>query len=251
MKILFWSIYIILSLFIGSFLNVVGLRIPKKESIVYPPSHCPSCDHRLKSLDLVPIFSYLFLKGKCRYCGRRISPIYPFGEFITFIALLLIPIVQPINLELIIAYLFTIILIIATISDLRYKIIPDQITYPTIIIFFVLRFWIHFLPTWHYLLGGLIGGGLLFLLSAASKGGMGGGDIKLFTLIGLVLGWQNTILALFISSLIGSIVGFSLMIIGKVKRKQFIPYGPFIAMGAYIAYFFGNEIWSWYLSLAF
>ncbi|WP_153011982.1 prepilin peptidase [Tepidibacillus decaturensis] len=85
MNLLFWTIYILLTLFIGSFLNVVALRIPKNESIIYPPSHCPSCQHRLSVLDLIPVLSYIGLKGKCRYCRVKISPIYPLGELLTLV----------------------------------------------------------------------------------------------------------------------------------------------------------------------
>lgn len=85
MNLFFWTLYILLSLFIGSFLNVVALRVPNKESIIYPPSHCPVCQHRLTALDLIPVFSYIGLKGKCRYCGEKISIIYPFGELMTLV----------------------------------------------------------------------------------------------------------------------------------------------------------------------
>ncbi|MFV9511065.1 prepilin peptidase [Tepidibacillus sp. LV47] len=249
MNLLFWALYILLSLFIGSFLNVVALRIPKGKSIVYPPSHCPTCHHRLSVFDLIPILSYFGLRGKCRYCGAKISLIYPFGEFLTLVIFLLIPYFFGISKELYIAYPFAMVMIVVTLSDIRYQIIPDKITYPGILFFLVLRLFIHPLPYLHYLLGALIGGGLLLLIAIISRGGMGGGDIKLFFLIGLVLGWQNTLLALFLSTGIGAIIGGLLLLLRMIKRKQMIPFGPFIFIGTMITYFLGNQIWQWYLGL--
>ena len=248
MNLLFWTIYIILALFIGSFLNVVALRVPKKESIAYPPSHCVSCNHRLSVLDLVPVLSYLGLRGKCRYCGERISSIYPLGELLTLVLFILIPLHFGFSKELIIAYPFIIIMITVTLSDLKYQIIPNKITYPGIILFFIIRMFYHPYPIWSYIIGAVIGGGLLLLVAILSRGGMGGGDIKLFFLIGLVLGWQNTLLAIFLSTAIGSIIGGFLMLFRVVKRKQMIAFGPFIFIGSIITYFLGNQIWFWYLN---
>lgn len=248
MKILFWLTYGTLALFIGSFINVIALRTPKGESIVYPPSHCPHCNHRLGALDLIPVISFLFLKGKCHYCGEKISNIYPFGELLTFIILLIIPYYSPFSTEWIIIYPFMMMMIAATLSDLKYNIIPNSITYSGIFLFLILRIFIHPLPVWSYFLGSIIGGGIFLLLAILSRGGMGGGDIKLFFLIGLVLGWQNTVLAIFLSSFVGTLIGGTLLLFGVVKRKQFVPFGPFIFIGTLITYFYGNEIWSFYLS---
>ncbi|MFT9487653.1 A24 family peptidase [Tepidibacillus infernus] len=249
MNLLFWTIYILLTLFIGSFLNVVALRIPKNESIIYPPSHCPSCQHRLSVLDLIPVLSYIGLKGKCRYCRVKISPIYPLGELLTLVLFFLIQFSFGFSKELIIAYPFAMIMIAATLSDLKYQVIPNRITYFGIALFLILRFWIHPLSIWNYWIGAVLGGGLLLLIAILSRGGMGGGDIKLFFLIGLVLGWQNTLLALFLSTGIGAVIGGILMLLGVVKQKQLIPFGPFIFIGTMITYFLGNQIWQWYLGL--
>ncbi|WP_339059938.1 prepilin peptidase [Tepidibacillus marianensis] len=254
MNLVFWSTYILLSLFIGSFLNVVAIRIPKKESIVFPPSHCPTCNHKLSALDLFPIFSYLGLRGKCRYCGAKISPIYPFGEFLTLIIFLLIPYFFGFSKELYIAFPFAMVMIAVTLSDIRYHIIPDKITYPAILLFILLRLWIHPLPIWNYFFAAFLIFAILILLNVISekvfqKVGMGGGDLKLFFLIGLVLGWQNTLLALFLSSAVGSIIGILLIAFRVIQRRQMIPYGPFIFVGTMLAYFLGNQIWGWYLGL--
>lgn len=247
MNLLLWTLYIILALFIGSFLNVAALRIPKNESIVLPASHCPKCRHPLSVLDLIPVFSYIGLKGKCRYCGTRISPIYPFGELLTMVIFILIPFYLGISKELIIAYPFLMVMITVTLSDLHYQIIPNRITYPAIVLMLILRIFIRDYSYWNYLIGALIGGGLLLIFAVLSRGGMGGGDIKLFVLIGLVLGWQNTLLALFLSTAVGAVIGGFLLILKVIERKQLIPFGPFIFIGTVITYFLGNEIWHWYL----
>jgi len=254
MNLLILILYILLSLFIGSFLNVVALRIPNKESIVFPPSHCPTCKHRLSALDLIPILSYLSLRGKCRYCGERISSIYPFGEFLTLVIFLLIPYFFGFSKELYIAFPFAMVMIAVTLSDIRYHIIPDKITYPAIILFILLRLWIHPLPLWNYFFAVFLIFSILVILNVMSerifhKVGMGGGDLKLFLLIGIVLGWQNTLLALFLSSAVGSILGILLIALRIIQRKQMIPYGPFIFIGTMFAYFLGNQIWGWYLGL--
>jgi len=251
MNLFFWTLYILLSLYIGSFLNVVALRVPKKESIVFPPSHCPVCQHRLSALDLIPVFSYLGLRGKCRYCGAKISPVYPFGELLTLVVFLLIPIKLGFTWEMIVAYPFAMLMIAVTLCDFKYQLIPDRLTYPGMVIFLFLRLWVHPLPIGSYLLGAFLGGGFLLLVAVLSRGGMGGGDIKLFFLIGLVLGWQDTVMALFLSIFSGAMVGIFLLLIGKVKRKQMIPFAPFIFVGTMVTYFYGSEIWYWYLNLYF
>lgn len=249
MEIFYWTLYIILALFIGSFLNVVALRVPNNESIFMPPSHCPTCKGRLNFIDLIPVFGFIICRGRCRYCDTKISPIYIFGELLTLLLFILIPIYMGFTIELIVAYLFAILMIIVTISDLKYKIIPDKFVYPGIIIFLLLRIFIHPLGFWDYIIGAFLGGGLLLLIAILSRGGIGGGDIKLFFLIGLVLGWQNTLLTLFLAALLGTIIGGVLMLLGFIKRKQLVPFGPFITVGAMVAYLFGNNIWFWYLNL--
>ncbi len=248
MEVFYWILYIILALFIGSFLNVVALRVPNNESIVLPPSHCPTCKGRLNFIDLIPVFGFIIRRGRCRHCAAKISPIYIFGELLTLLLFLLIPIYIGFTIELIVAYPFAILMIIVTISDLKYKIIPDKIIYPGMILFLLLRIFIHPLGFWNYIIGAFLGGGLLLLIAIISRGGIGGGDIKLFFLIGLVLGWQNTLLTLFLAAFLGTLVGGVLMLLGAIKRKQMVPFGPFITVGAIIAYLFGNNILDWYLS---
>lgn len=239
----------ILGLFIGSFLNVVGLRIPKRESIVTLPSHCPACKHRLGILDLVPIFSYLFLRGRCRHCGVKISPLYALFELITALLFVYSYITLGFQLELVIAWIFISILVSITISDLHTKLIPNKIIFPGMIVFLILRIFTHPLPYTDYLIGFLVGGGIFYFIAIISRGGMGGGDIKLLAMIGLVLGWQLTLVTILLSSVIGVVFSGILLLLGKIKRKEPIPFGPYIALAAVIAYFWGDQLISWYVNL--
>lgn len=247
MDIFYIILYIILALFIGSFLNVVALRVPKKESIIKPGSHCPSCEAPLKWRDLIPVFSYVFSLGRCRSCNEKISPLYLLGELTTLILFLLIPIQLGFQLEMLIAYPLMMILVVVLISDLKYQIIPDRIIYPGIVLMFILRIFVHPLGFWDYIIGAFVGGVLLFIIAIISRGGMGGGDIKLFFLLGLALGWQGTLLTLLIAVFAGTLVGVILLLSGKVKRGEPIAFGPYIVVGAIIAYFWGAEIISWYV----
>ncbi len=179
---------IIYALILGSFFNVVAIRLLKKESIAFPPSHCTQCKHRLHVLDLIPVFSYLFLKGKCRYCQTKISALYPFGELLTAVSIFFVYKNVGLSLELIPALLLTILLVISVLTDIREQLILDKVTLPMLGLLVITRLFIGTEPFWYYLLGGVVGFLLLLLLAIVSKGGMGGGDIKLYAAIGVVLG---------------------------------------------------------------
>ncbi|RXT14715.1 A24 family peptidase [Ammoniphilus sp. CFH 90114] len=234
-------------LILSSFLNVVAIRIPKGESISFPPSHCVKCSHRLRPLDLIPIASYVLLKGKCRYCKSPISIIYPLGEILTTSLLLFTYFQTGLSKELYVALPLVALLCTITISDLLYQIIPNKVNLFFFLYFSLLHFYYAPLPYTDYLLGILAGGGLLLLIALVSRGGMGGGDIKLMAVVGMAIGWKLTLLSFFIASLIGGIVGFILLVTKKVKRKDPIPFGPFLALGTLIAYFWGVELIQAYL----
>lgn len=233
----------------GSFFNVVGLRVPKKESIVSPPSHCTTCDRRLTAADLVPVFSYVFLKGRCRKCKERISPVYPVMELLTGLLFAAAYGHFGFTLELAVALLFISMLVIITVSDVRYMIIPNRVLLPFGIAIFIARLLSPFSPWWDSLLGAAVGFGILFLIAVVSNGGMGGGDIKLFFVIGLVLGTVQTLLTLFLASLIGAVAGIIILKRTKQGRKTPVPFGPSIAAAALIVYFYGSAIVEWYTGL--
>jgi len=239
----------LLGLIIGSFLNVVAIRLPKGESIVYPPSHCLQCGRRLRAFDLIPVLSYLFLKGKCRYCRARISPAYPVGELVTAGAFAMTAWRVGWTPELAAGLLLASVLIAAAHADLRTMLIPDRIVGFGVAAGLIARIVSHPLPWWDYALGTALGGGLMLLLAYVSRGGMGGGDIKLYLFVGLMLGFKLTLLSIFAASLFGSLYGVGLMLAGKFRRRMQVPFGPFIAAGTLAAFWFGNGWIDIYLAL--
>ncbi|MEK5147577.1 prepilin peptidase [Psychrobacillus sp. FSL K6-4615] len=251
MTIIYLFLFFIYGLVFGSFFNVVGLRVPKGESIVRPPSHCTVCDRNLTVKDLVPVFSYVFLKGKCRGCGTKIHWVYPVMELATGLLFAFAYYQLGFTLELVVALLFISLLVIITVSDIAYMLIPDKILLFFLIPLIVLRVFEPLSPWWDSIVGAVVGFGVLFLIAIVSKGGMGGGDIKLFFVIGLVLGWVPTLLTLFLASIIGTVIGVISLKRTKQGRKTPIPFGPSIAIAAIIAYFYGESLVDWYVNLFF
>jgi leader peptidase (prepilin peptidase)/N-methyltransferase len=244
----------VLGLCIGSFLIVVALRIPKQQSFIYPPSQCVHCQHKLGVFDLIPVFSFLFLRCRCRYCKTSISLIYPVGESMAAVSFALLAWSIGLQPELLPAFFLAAILTAVTMTDLKYRLIPDKIVLFAVMIGLPLRIWTHPLPLWNHLLAMVIGGGTLYAIAWVSllllrKEGMGGGDIKLFTFIGLMLGIKLTLLTLFAASLIGTIFGLIQIMLGRMDRERAMPFGPFICIGAILSYVWGNDGIQWYFSL--
>lgn len=233
-------------LILGSFYNVAGLRIPAKESIVMPRSACPSCGHTLAPLELVPVISYLVLKGNCRKCGKRISPLYPIIELMTGLLFAAAPLLLGWSMELIIAWALISLMVIIFVSDVMYMLIPNKILLFFTIVFLLLRIFIPLDPWWDPLAGGLAGFMIPFFIAVISKGGMGGGDIKLFALVGFAIGLKGVLLSFIFATLLGAIFGVAGLIAGLVKRGEPMPFGPFIAAGTISAYFFGQDVLDWY-----
>ncbi|MED4203180.1 prepilin peptidase [Neobacillus mesonae] len=237
-----FSITFIYGLVLGSFFNVVGLRVPKKESIVKPRSSCPSCGHQLTTIELIPVLSYLIQGGKCRGCKSRISPIYPIFELLTGILFAAAPYFIGWSGELLVALTLISMFMIITVSDIHYMIIPDKILIWFAGFFLLERIIWPLTPWWDSLLGAVIGFILLLIIAIVSKGGMGFGDVKLYALLGLVLGTKLVLLSFFFSTLFGAVIGGLALLLKIVKRKQPIPFVPFIAAGTLTAYFWGSEI---------
>ncbi|WP_141190059.1 prepilin peptidase [Terrilactibacillus laevilacticus] len=245
------DIYIlILGLCLGSFYNVVGLRVLEGESLISPPSHCPSCGRRLSFIDLVPVFSYALLRGKCRTCHSRISPLYPFVEASTGILFLLAFLFAPSLSDMVVGWLLISILMIILVTDINKMMIPDKIMVFFFILFFIFRCFVRLEPWWDSLLGMGVGFGLLMLIFLVSRGkGMGGGDINLFAVMGLLVGTKMILLGFFFSTFYGALIGMIGMALGKFKRNKPLPFGPFIALGMLTAYFFGETLLDLYLDL--
>lgn len=245
-------IFVLMYIFIvgsvlGSFYNVVGLRIPQNQSIIHPRSTCPNCRHQLTAKELIPVVSYLFQKGACRNCQMRISPLYPVVELACAILFTISPLLVGWSKELIIAWTFISLLVIIFVSDVAYMMIPDKVLLFFTPIIIVERLFIPLDPWWDMLCGSAVGFSLLLLIALVSKGGMGGGDIKLYAVIGLVLGWKLVLLSFFLATFIGTIIGVIGMAVGKVQKGKPMPFGPAIVLGSLLAYFFGNQIILLYL----
>lgn len=236
---------------LGSFFNVVGLRVPKKESLVAPPSHCPNCMRVLRAIDLIPVVSYGLLRGKCRTCGVRISPLYAWIELATGVLFAYATWQIGLTWELFVALLFISLLMIITVSDITYMLIPDKVLLFFLPLFTVGRILSPLTPWWDSALGAVVGFFVLLLIAVLSKGGMGGGDIKLFLLIGLVLGTLHTLLTLFLAAVLGLLFGGALLIIRKQGRKTPIPFGPAIVVAALLVYFYGEQVIARYMKLLF
>jgi leader peptidase (prepilin peptidase)/N-methyltransferase len=250
---LFAGCMAIIGLFIGSFLNVVAIRVPEGESVIFPPSRCANCSRRLKAWDLIPVVSYFILRGKCRSCGAAFSPKYAVYEALTGLLYGLSAWHFGLSWELAAALAFVSILVVIVQTDMAAMMIPDRVLLVGIIVIGMLRIFIHPLALWNYTAAFFIGGGLLYAIALFServlgKEGMGGGDIKLFSLIGLMLGINLTLLTLFLASLIGTLFGGVQMLIGVYRRDRAIPFGPFIAVGAYVSYLYGQAVIDWYVS---
>ncbi|MGG4010651.1 prepilin peptidase [Bacillus smithii] len=244
----FWTVYFaVIGLVFGSFFNVVGLRVPNHESIVFPSSHCPHCHHKLRWFENIPLFSFFFLKGKCRSCKRKISWIYPIFEAVTGVLFAFSFYQFGWSMNLVMACLFTSLLVIITVSDLAYMVIPDKILLPFMILFIVIRILSPTIPWWSSWAGAVIGFGLLFLIAVVTNGAMGGGDIKLYFVIGLILGLEKTLLSFFLACLFGSLFGLILLFKGKFKKGKPVPFGPFIAAGAILAFFYGQDMIDFYI----
>ncbi len=250
--------FFILGTIVGSFLNVCIVRMPEEHSVILPPSHCPHCKKLIFWYDNIPLLSYLFLRGKCRFCGEKISFQYFFVELVTGLTFMgfyayfgLIPLLLP--------YLvFVSGLIVATFVDIHHRIIPDEISVGGMVLGIVLSFLFpqmqgsssHLQALVLSLLGAFIGGGAIYLIGILGdflfrKESMGGGDVKLLAMIGAFLGWQNALLTFFIAPFFGAIIG----IIIKIRTKEsLIPYGPFLALAAVISLFLGQDIINWILS---
>jgi leader peptidase (prepilin peptidase)/N-methyltransferase len=240
----------LLGLVIGSFLNVCIHRLPRRRSIVSPPSSCPRCGYALRWYDNIPVLSYAALGGRCRGCKARISLRYPIVELITMLVFVAHYFVFGLDIMLVPRLLFACALIVLFAIDLEHHLLLDVITLPGIVV--GLAFSLLLPPGIRSaLIGALVGGGVLWLIGEAyyryaGEEGMGGGDVKMLAMIGAFLGWKLAVLTLVFSSLAGSIVGLLVIATRRGGMKYALPYGTFLAIGALVASLFGDPIVAWY-----
>lgn len=229
---------------VGSFLNVLIYRIPRGESIVLPPSHCPSCNHRLEVFDLFPVLSYLWLGGRCRYCKTSISWRYPLVESIAAALTVICWIRFGLTIGGVMALLLTYVLIVIAFIDLDHRLIPNVLTLPMIVTGLVYRLWQGEMIAG--ILGGLIGGGILLLVALFYPKGMGMGDVKFLAMAGVFLGWERALFILFSGSFLGILVIAPLMLLKKIGRKTAFPFGPFLVVGTLIALYWEEAVLYFY-----
>ena len=234
---------LVLSYLLGSFYNVLIYRIPQGISFILPSSKCTQCNKKIKWFDNIPIFSFIFLKGKCRHCKKSFSFQYLLVEIISPILMITLLLYNETLYKGIVGYLFFSVLLIIFFIDLEHKIIPNTLTYSLALFGVILNFInLNFYNAIYTIFfGALIGGGPIFLLMYLYKkirgvDGMGMGDIKLFIVLGIWLGWLNCLLIIFISAMIGSIVGIVGILIKKVESQQQLPFGPFIIISTLLVY---------------
>ena len=261
-KSVFPVFFFLLGLIIGSFLNCVIYRIKENKSFLKGSSFCPKCFHELGFWDLFPVLSFVFLKGRCRYCKEKISFQYPLLELGTGLLFLAVFLDSENIISLILSLTVFSFFIVIFVYDLKYYLIPDKVIYPAIGSAFLYQLFNGFLSFgWTekafqyllpYILSGLGAALFFFLIWLVSKGKwIGFGDVKLGFLIGVFLGFPEVILALFLGSAIGAIIGTGLMVSKKKTLKSEVPFGPFLATGTFIAFFFTQDIISWYLNFLF
>lgn len=233
----------------GSFFNVVGLRVPKGIKFANDRSYCPNCEKQLTWSELIPVLSYVFQGGKCRGCKQEISLIYPVVELSTGFLFAFSYYQIGLELELITAILLMSMLMIIFVTDMSYMLIPNKILLVFLPFLITMRIVVPLEPWYNAIIGGVVGYGLVALIILLSKGGMGAGDMKLLGVLGIVVGMGNVLLTFFLAALFGAIVGGILMVFQKVKRRQAIPFGPYIILATIITYFYGDYVIDWYLSL--
>lgn len=244
----------IYGLIIGSFLNVCIYRIPREESIAFPPSHCPKCSYKLKWYDNIPVLSYFFLRGRCRSCDVPISLQYPFIELLNAILYLVLYKHFSFTIDFIFYALIGSVLIVIAIIDLVDMLIPDVLIISILVLEVLHKLALYFLGGVEVrlldsILGLLLAGGLFLLIVIVSRGGMGDGDITLIGSLGFILGLKGIVLTIFLSFLIGSIISIFLLASKIKSRKDPIPFGPFIIIAYFISLLYEVAILGWYFSL--
>ncbi|AXI09696.1 prepilin peptidase [Oceanobacillus zhaokaii] len=249
MQLLFALFFFLFGITFGSFYNVVGLRSPKNETFVNDRSYCPSCKHQLSWYELIPVFSFLIQRGKCRHCKTQISFIYPSIELLTGFLFAFSFWEIGLEWELITALLLVSMLMIILVSDVTYMVIQNKVLLFFLPLLIITRLIQPLDPWWSPIVGAIVIALILAIIILVSRGGMGAGDMKLFAVLGVVLGVEKVLLAFFLSCLLGAIIGMLLMVFKIIKRKQPVPFGPYIVLAALIAYFYGDLLIDWYLGL--
>lgn len=240
---------LLLGLVVGSFLNVVITRLPERRSLVTPRSACPACGAAIAWYDNMPLVSFAVLRGRCRSCARPIPWRYPLTEAATAVLFGLAAARFGPAPSLGVALLLIALLVAVTGIDLEHQIIPDVITLPGTAAGLLASLLTGDVPWVDSLIGIAAGGGLFLLIILASRGGMGGGDVKLAAMLGAFLGWKVMLLSVLLAVLAGGAVAVMLLASGRTGRKDPIPFGPFLAGGGAVGLLWGEDLLEWYLGV--
>ncbi|HSW35551.1 MAG TPA: prepilin peptidase [Candidatus Limnocylindrales bacterium] len=257
-----YALFFTTGLCFGSFLNVIIYRVPRQLSLISPPSRCPSCNHRLGFLELIPLLGYLLLKGRCRHCQVQISPRYPLIELATGLLFVLVYQLFNVTFEGFGYLVLLFILLGVALIDLDHRIVPNTLVAAGLLTGAVMHIpalasYLFFIPPWllairpwsDALLGLLLGGGVMLVIILVSRGGMGAGDLKLMALIGLFVGLRGAAVTMMLAFMLGGLTGITLMMIRKVGRKDAVPFAPFLSLAALMQVVWGEQIWTWYNNL--
>ena len=257
MTLLYIIVFALVGLALGSFLNVCIDRLPRNESVLNPPSYCEACHHRLGIKDLVPLFSYLGLRGRCRYCQASIPRRLFWVELATGIIFAFLYWHCGLSPELGAMAFYACLFIIVFVVDLEQGLILNRVVYPGMAVALFLAIFLPqpWLTRWmvsgvaNAAIGGGIGFVISFLIAVISRGGMGWGDVKLAVFIGLATGFPLVFVSSILAAILGGVVAVALLLLKKRRRREAIPFGPFLSLAAFITLIWGKEILNWYLAL--
>jgi len=243
----------LLGLMVGSFSNVCVYRIPRRESIAFPGSHCPACGHAIAAYDNIPLLSWLILAGRCRHCHGSISWRYPLLELVMALSWGLLAWHFGLAPELAVALTLFFLLWVLSFIDLETGLLPNVLTYPGIALGLIFSWW---LGDWQSaLIGAIAGYGIFWLIARlflllTGREGMGYGDFKLLAMLGAFMGWQALPFIILASSVVGTIVGVIVLLLAKKGLRAEIPFGPYLAVAGMIWFVWGDAVLSWYLNIA-
>jgi len=267
MEAVFIIVFTLLGMAVASFLNVCIDRLPAGKSLVYPPSHCSACQHRLSAKDLIPVFSYLWLRGRCGYCQAPIPRRLLWVEIGTGLLFGYLYWHYGLSIELAVTAVYCCLFIVLMVIDLEHGLILNKVVYPAMAVALLISIFLPPSKVAHLdgvvalllsrlpqlgivqaAIGGGIGLGLFLLIIVISRGGMGWGDVKLAALIGLVTGYL-ILVALFLAVIFGGLVAATLLLLKIKKRKEGIPFAPFLSLATIVTLLWGSNILNWYLGL--
>lgn len=251
MQIINLLIFFIFGTIFGSFFNVVGLRVPTKTLFKQQRSYCDTCERTLTWSELIPVWSFIVQKGHCKKCKEKILPLYPIMETLTGLLFTFTYYRFGFTHSLALGLLLISLIIPITVSDIMYQKIPNKTLLFFTPLFIIYRFIYPLNPWWSSILGGLIAFGVIFLIILLSKGGIGMGDLKYYTLFGFVFGISDFFLLFLLSTLYGVVIGVIKMRREGTGRKTKLAFGPFIGLAALTVYYFGDSIIQWYLQLLY